>query len=49
MEARAKHGDEAAEALRTFASCFVLRIRSPKDGQVITMDTKPGETYSISL
>ena len=144
MEARAKHGEEAAEALRTFASCFVLRnsfhangdqtksgksrftyrpftlegnfayasglqemllqsqtgvievfpaipsgwknvsfnrlramgaflvsaemkdgkmfsisvysekggilrIRSPKDGQVITMDTKPGETYSISL
>ena len=27
----------------------ILRIRSPKDGQVITMDTKPGETYSISL
>ena len=25
MEARAKHGEEAAEALRTFASCFVLR------------------------
>lgn len=144
MEARAKHGEEAAEALRTFASCFVLRnsfhangdqtksgksrftyrpftlegnfayasglqemllqsqtgvievfpaipsgwknvsfkrlramgaflvsaemkdgkvfsvsvysekggtlrIRSPKDGQVITMDTKPGETYNISL
>ena len=26
-----------------------LRIRSPKDGQVITMDTKPGESYSLAL
>ena len=26
-----------------------LRIRSPKDGKVITKDTKPGETYSVSL
>lgn len=25
LEARAKHGDEAAEALRTFAQCFCLR------------------------
>ena len=25
LEARARHGDEAAEALRTFASCFCLK------------------------
>lgn len=25
-----------------------LRIRSPKDGKVITVDTKPGETYTVS-
>ena len=40
MEARAKHGDEAAEALKTFASCFVLRNSFHANGD----QTKSGKS-----
>ncbi len=40
MEARVKHGDEAAEALRTFASCFVLRNSFHANGD----QTKSGKS-----
>ena len=40
LEARAKHGTEAAEALRTFASCFVLRNSFHANGD----QTKSGKS-----
>ena len=43
MEARAGHGEEAAEALRTFAGCFVLRNSFHANGD----QTKSGKsTYT---
>ena len=40
MEARAAHGEEAAEALRTFAECFVLRNSFHANGD----QTKSGKS-----
>ena len=40
MEARAGHGEEAAEALRTFAGCFVLRNSFHANGD----QTKSGKS-----
>ena len=40
MEARARRGEEAAEALRTFASCFVLRNSFHANGD----QTKSGKS-----
>jgi len=40
LEARARHGEEAAEALRTFASCFCLRNSFHANGD----QTKSGKS-----
>ena len=40
LEARARHGEEAAEALRTFAGCFVLRNSFHANGD----QTKSGKS-----
>lgn len=44
MEARAGHGEEAAEALRTFAGCFVLRNSFHANGDQ-TKSGKSNYTY----
>jgi hypothetical protein len=43
LEARAGHGEEAAEALRTFASCFVLRNSFHVNGD----QTKSGKSRYV--
>ena len=46
MEARAGHGEEAAEALRTFAGCFVLRNSFHANGDQ-TKSGKSNYTYRL--